>query len=552
MWTGSSSRFKTSRIGKRPEDALRRAYDELEQAVERRKTELVREIEERKEAEETLRVRDEQLHLLTDNLPQIFAYIDGNGRYAFANKACETRYGLTREDIIGRRPEDVHGAESYAKLRPYIDAALDGRLVNFEEVVRYPDGNTVHARITYAPHFQSSGMVSGYVALSEDVTELKRTGELLQQAQKMEAVGQLTGGVAHDFNNLLAVIMGNSELLTLRLGENDSLLTPIIRATKRGSELTRRLLAFSRQQPLAPRIVNLGALVSGMNEMLGRTLGATIEIEAVVGPGLSNALADPGQVENALLNLALNARDAMAGGGKLTIECANADLDQDYADKNPGARAGAYVSLAVTDDGRGMSQEEQARAFEPFFTTKEVGKGSGLGLSMVYGFASQSNGHVNIYSEAGLGTTVRLYLPRVDGDSPTADSGTEGEIPMGFGETVMVIEDDPDVRRLAVQLLKGLNYRVTARADAIEAERTLADGATFDLILSDVVLPGGVSGPDFAEAARARDPNIKIIFMSGYPAVAARRNGFIGSDGILLNKPFRRRQLAEAIRKMLE
>ncbi len=171
---------------------------------------------------------------------------------------------------------------------------------------------------------------------------------------------------------------------------------------------------------------------------------------------------------------------------------------------------------------------------------------------MVYGFASQSNGHVNIYSEAGLGTTVRLYLPRVDGDSPTADSGTEGEIPMGFGETVMVIEDDPDVRRLAVQLLKGLNYRVTARADAIEAERTLADGATFDLILSDVVLPGGVSGPDFAEAARARNPNIKIIFMSGYPAVAARRNGFIGSDGILLNKPFRRRQLAEAIRKMLE
>jgi CheY-like chemotaxis protein len=256
-------------------------------------------------------------------------------------------------------------------------------------------------------------------------------------------------------------------------------------------------------------------------------------------------------VENALLNLALNARHAMPGGGKLTIECANAVLDETYVADNPEAKAGDYVVLAVSDEGSGMTAEVQAHAFEPFYTTKEVGQGSGLGLSMVYGFVKQSGGHVTIYSEEGQGTTVKLYLPRAEGAARSEGVSRDEDIPQGRSENILVIEDDPDVRDLAVRMLEGLGHGVIDVPDAASAHKVLADGKQVDLVLSDVVLPGGTGGPEFAEEARTTRPDLKIIFMSGYPAEAAKRDGFLGSDKVLLTKPFSRHELAQALRDAL-
>ena len=391
----------------------------------------------------------------------------------------------------------------------------------------------------------------GIGTINTDITARHDAEERLRQAQKMEAVGQLTGGVAHDFNNLLAVILGNTELLSMQSDEPNLRLEAITRAATRGSELTQRLLAYSRQQPLRPQTIDLVELTDGMADMLARTLGETIEIKTRTPPGLWSASADPGQVENALLNLAINSRDAMPQGGKLTIECMNVTLDQAYVTENPEALAGDLVVLAVSDTGTGMSAEIQARVFEPFFMTKEVGQGSGLGLSMVYGFTKQSGGHVSIYSEEGRGTTVKLYLPRSELAVEDTSPEVEAAIPIGAGETVLVIEDDEDVRVLAADTLKGLGYCVIAVAAAAPARDVLASDTPVNLILSDVILPGGTSGPEFAEEIRATHPSLEIIFMSGYPAEAAKRNGFLGSNRVLLNKPFQRRQLAEAVHEIL-
>lgn len=385
-----------------------------------------------------------------------------------------------------------------------------------------------------------------------DITERKNMERALQQTQKMEAVGQLTGGVAHDFNNLLAVIMGNSELLKDDLGsDQNTKLDAIIWASIRGSELTQRLLAFSRRQYLEPQNINLGALVSGMLDMLTRTLGATVEASVSIQPDLWAASADPGQVENVLLNLALNSRDSMPRGGKLAIECANARVDEAYTALGLDAIPGDYVVLQVSDEGCGMTDEVQTQAFEPFFTTKEVGQGSGLGLSMIYGFAKQSGGHVTIYSELGKGTTVRIYLPRTKGAARQETVSKEQGIPHGNGEVILVIEDDPDVSSIVANMLGTLGYRVIDVVDAAAAQAVLANGNRIDLVLSDVVLPGGVSGPEFAEAACATYSGLKVIFMSGYPADAAKRNGVLASDQVLLSKPFQLPKIANAIRDAL-
>ncbi|GAB5471286.1 MAG: hypothetical protein Kilf2KO_43160 [Rhodospirillales bacterium] len=413
-----------------------------------------------------------------------------------------------------------------------------------------PNGDIRHVRKRSEYLRDAAGAIVTARGTTQDVTEIVAIESHLRQIQKVEAIGQLTGGIAHDFNNLLAVIQGNVELLEDRLGTDDPLLRPIMHASGRGAELTQRLLAFSRQQPLQPRPTDIAKLMDGMRDLLRRTLGQVVEVEILSSVDLATAVADAGQVENALLNLALNARDAMSDGGRLTIECANVSLDEAYVAANPEATAGDYVMLAVSDQGTGMSPEVKARAFEPFFTTKEVGKGSGLGLSMVYGFAKQSGGHLSIYSEAGRGTTVKLYLPTVEGEAFETDRETQ-LVQRGQGETILVIEDDDDVRDLAVRLLEDLGYRAFPVVDAAQAHRLLKSGPQADLVLSDVVLPGGVSGPEFAEEIRHLYPDLKVLFMSGYPAAAAMRNGYLGSDKVLLNKPFERRALAQALRNAL-
>ncbi|MBC8238857.1 MAG: response regulator [Alphaproteobacteria bacterium] len=421
----------------------------------------------------------------------------------------------------------------------------------FEDYYVYPDGQRRLVSGNYIPHKNEDGSIIGFYALAMDVTERHALEERLRQAQKMEAVGQLTGGVAHDFNNLLAIILGNAEMLTSNSSRSQTAPQAIVRAAERGAELTRNLLAFSRKQPLAPRIIDPAALVADMSELMRRSLGATIEITTSSEPELWTAMADPGQLENALLNLALNARDAMPGGGKLTLDCRNIQLQDVDIAEDIDAMAGDYVMLAVSDTGTGMDAETRQHVFEPFYTTKGVGEGSGLGLSMVYGFAKQSGGHVDICSEPGLGTTVKLYLPRATHPSAEIEPVRREASPSGHGEAVLVIEDDAEVRELTVAMLEAMDYRVTAAADAAAARKVIEGGAAFDLLLSDVVLPGGTSGPDFARELCRGEPGLKVIFMSGYPDDAAIGGGLLDPGSVLLNKPFYLRQLATAMREAL-
>ncbi len=388
--------------------------------------------------------------------------------------------------------------------------------------------------------------------LREETEEREQIESQLRQGERLRAIGQLTGGVAHDFNNLLAVVMTSAELLGRRLEPGNPMIEQILHAVDRGAELTQRLLAFSRQQPLRSRPTDLAALIGDMSDLLSRTLGETIEIETAAQSELWPAIVDAGQVENALLNLCINARDAMENGGKLVIELSNAHLGADDQARDPEASVGDFVLLSVTDTGAGMSAEVRDHAFEPFFTTKEVGRGSGLGLSMVYGFAKQSGGHVDLRSEPGWGTTVDVFLPRAPEAPPRPAAGPGDEVTLGRGETVLVIEDDELVREMAVRSIEGLGYRVVSAGDAAAAWRIVESGTRIDVVLSDVVLSGGTSGPEFDERLGRHAPDLPVLFMSGYPADAAKRGGLVDTDVVLLAKPFRRGQLAKALHDALD
>ncbi len=382
-----------------------------------------------------------------------------------------------------------------------------------------------------------------------DITDRIHLEDQLHQSRKMEAIGQLTGGIAHDFNNLLAVVLGNAELLQDIVTDKSAvpLVGSIIRASERGAELTQRLLAFSRRQPLRPVALDLSSLMHGLPALLKPVLGETVDLKLTVEPNIWLALADPGQVENALLNLALNSRDAMPTGGTISISCHNKSFDEEQSDKTMVIDAGQYVVLSVTDTGTGMSEETIEHACEPFFTTKGVGEGSGLGLSMVLGFAQQSGGQVSISSELGVGTTVKLFLPRAVAHDSVPSSKEREEPPKGKGQTVLVVEDDPAVRDLAVQMLTNLGYTPIAAEDATSGKTILDQHPETSLILSDVVLSGGMNGPQFVQEVQAMRPDIKVIFMSGHPAEALGKSGEIVAGPILLNKPFRVSDLAKAI-----
>ncbi len=393
----------------------------------------------------------------------------------------------------------------------------------------------------------------GFLVACLDVTARVHAEESLRLSQKMEAVGQLTGGVAHDFNNLLQIISAN-----LDLAANDvrgqprtaERLQNAIAAVERGSRLTAQLLAFARKQALEPRSTNLGRLVQDITELLRRTLGESIEIESIIAGGLWNTLVDPSQVENALLNLAINARDAMPDGGKLTIELANTFLDDAYAAEHNEVVPGQYVMLAVTDTGSGMAPDVVARAFDPFFTTKGEGRGTGLGLSQVYGFTKQSGGHIKIYSEVGQGTTVKLYLPRTRQEQEPAATAPKTQVEGGH-ETILVVEDDAGVRAATVDMLAELGYSVLRAENAEQALVILSSGAPVDALFTDVVMPGPLSTRELARRAQTLHPGIAVLYTSGYTQNAIVHNGKLDDGVMLISKPYRRDELARKLRAML-
>jgi PAS domain S-box-containing protein len=391
----------------------------------------------------------------------------------------------------------------------------------------------------------------------ERTEQLRRNEEALRQSQKMEAIGQLTGGVAHDFNNLLQVIIGNIDTLLRNLPNESVRLQRSARnamtGAQRAAALTQRLLAFSRRQPLDPKPIDVNVLVNGMSEMIHRTLGETIAVETVLGAGLWRIEADPNELEASILNLAVNARDAMPSGGKLTLETGNAHIDESYVLSHREVLPGQYVVIAVTDTGAGMDAETIAQAFEPFFTTKPVGKGTGLGLSQVYGYVKQSGGHVKIYSEIGQGTTVKLYLPRLATEAAETSELSDELFPeAALEETVLVLEDDDDVRSYSAEILRELGYRVLEAHDGQSALRVLDQHARVDILFSDVVLPGGMTGAQVAAQARALRPKLKVLFTTGYARNAIIHHGRLDKGVQLITKPFSFSDLAAKIRDVLD
>ena len=508
----------------------------------------------RKRAEDALRARELEFRSVMDNSPAAVFLKDTEGRFLQVNRRFEEWYGRAAADVLGKTAYDIHPKEDAEAHTTQDREVLEGmRVVEREHQIAFADGKLRDIRVTKFPVIDTAGAFRGVATFDTDITEYKRTADQLRQAQKMEAVGQLTGGVAHDFNNLLAVILGNAELAESQFGDRGLLsdyLATVSRAADRGAELTQRLLAFSRQQALRPKKVDIAALAGSMTALLRRTLGETITIETRAGADIWAVEADPGQLEAAVLNLAINARDAMPGGGRLTIAARNARIGRHAAGTGPDLAPGDYVVLAVGDTGEGMPADVVKRAFDPFFTTKEVGKGSGLGLSMVYGFVIQSGGNVEIESEAGHGTTVRIFLPKAEGRLPREEKGAPGDKPTrGRGETILVVEDDAAVRRLVVKILGSLGYRTIEAENGRCALALLDETPEVDLLFSDMVLPGGMTGLDIAEQARRARPDIKILFMSGYTESGAE---LANVDVELIAKPFKRAVVAEKVRAVLD
>ncbi|MBR1134515.1 MULTISPECIES: ATP-binding protein [Bradyrhizobium] len=503
-------------------------------------------------SEQALRDNLEQHQLVTENVPALIVHVLEDGRIRYANRVARDWYAAPSTDAIcGRKIEDFIDPSHLDEARAKIEAALAGRTTGGEEKTTFPDGRERWCETIRVPDCRQDGKVRGYFVLSVDITERKRIEDELRQAQKMEAIGQLAGGIAHDSNNMLAATLGNLDLLldTLPPAEVSarSLAERAAEAAERVADLNRRLLAFARKQTLRPQVTDVNQLVCAMTTILQRTLGETIEIEVAQDPMLWQCLIDPTQLQNALLNLALNARDAMAGQGRLTITTANAVLDQPLDDGDERIGPGEYVTIAVADRGAGMSPEIARRAFEPFFTTKEFGKGSGLGLSMVYGFARQSGGTAVIASQVGQGTQVTLYLPSAGpGASGEARAGTTRLPRPDRAERILVVEDNPLVGAMASTMLSSMGYSPVVVVNAAAAIAELERPEPVALLLTDIVLPDGVTGIDLARQVRHRWPELPIVFMSGFADPSLVPEDFRATTK-LLAKPFRLGQLSEAI-----
>ncbi len=508
--------------------------------------------------EEQVAMRTADRDRVWRNSQDLLVILDENGTFRAVSPSVTKILGWQPEEMVGRHLAHFVFAEDSRSAERALRQPDAGALRHYESRYRHKDGGFRWLSWAAAPE---EGIV---YAAGRDITaqraaaeELTRTQDTLRQSQKMEAVGQLTGGIAHDFNNMLAVVLGSLDLLRRRLGPEDArnnrYLNAAVDGARRAALLTQRLLAFSRQQPLRPEPSDLNRVVTGMENLLRHSLGADIRLETALAGGLWHTAVDVNQFENLVLNLAINARDAMPEGGRLTVETQNAHLDDRYVASEPGLSAGQYVLLAVTDTGSGMPAEVIAKAFDPFFTTKEVGKGTGLGLSQVYGFIKQSGGHVKIYSEPGQGTTVKIYLPRMmAGSKDTAIAADAADFPHGdFHEVVLVVDDEPAVRQFSCDALTELGYRVVDSDGAAAALKILDARTDIQLLFTDIVMPD-MNGRRLAEEAVQRRPGLKVLFTTGYTRNAVVHNGTLDPGVALIGKPFSIEELAAKVREVLD
>ncbi len=490
-----------------------------------------------------------------------FLIADTNGTWLSVSPAWTEILGWSEAELVGRTSQWMEHPDDISKTRERVADLADGETVlRFENRFRTKDG---HYRT-----FSWTAVPEGHLiyCVARDVTQQRTDAQMLadteaalRQAQKMETLGQLTGGIAHDFNNLLQIVTGNLDLMLRSLPPEEAKLrrmaTNAAAGANRAATLTQRLLAFSRRQPLAPRPIDPNQLIESMSGLLQRTLNEAIEITTVGACDAWPIAIDVNQMENALLNLAVNARDAMPNGGRLTMEVANVDVDARLARHEGDIKPGHYVMIGMTDTGDGMDEATLAQAIDPFFTTKEVGRGTGLGLSMVYGFIKQSGGYMRVYSERGMGTCVKLYLPRHAGALPIPDMTEDSEqLPVAGGsETILLCEDDENVRAFSVEVLSELGYRVIAAGNARQAlEQLEASDAPVDLLFTDVILPGGMTGADLAREAQAMQPDLRVLFTTGYARNAIVHHGRLDEGVELLTKPFSYGALAARVREMLD
>ncbi len=515
---------------------LAKAFEQMANDVEQKTAELKREVEERERVFET----SLDLILITDK----------SGNFIRVSPSSQTILGYRPDEMIGHNGTEFLFPEDLDSVREEMRKARRGRAMrNFETRYVHKDGHPVP--------LAWSGIWSErekrHFFIGRDMTERIKLEQQLRQSQKMDAVGQLTGGVAHDFNNILTVITGTIEILAEGVEDDPALkeITGLIdEAAQRGAQLTRQLLAFARRQPLEPKQINPNKLLEDTTKMLQQLLGEHIEIAMVLEPQAWPAMVDPTQLSTALINLAVNARDAMPEGGKLTIETDNVVLDESYAQAHSEVQPGNYVMIAVSDTGAGVPDAIKDKIFEPFFSTKEMGKGTGLGLSMVYGFVKQSGGHIKLYSEEGHGTTIKLYLPRAGGQADTAAEQAPAPI-SGGSETILVVEDDPLVRTYVIAQLQGLGYTTLSASNAAEALALVESGAKFELLFTDVIMPGAMNGRQLAGELQRRGIPFKVLFTSGYTENAIVHHGRLDPGVILLNKPYRKSDLARLVRVAL-
>ena len=511
----------------------------------------------RSRAEAELRVSQERFSLVTKATNETIRDWDMIADTQWWNESLQSTFGYDPAQVEPGPDSWVNRIHPEDKTRVLesVHAVIAGSANSWTEEYRFMHANGLPLIVVDRAFIirDAEGKAVRLTGSMSDVTAKRDTENRLRQSQKLEAVGQLTGGVAHDFNNLLTIILGNAEILGDELGEPQRTLAEmIITAAERGADLTNRLLAFSRKQPLKPQLMDVNDLIRGSEGLLGRTLSENIDIRLNCPDGLWRTEIDPSQLDAAILNLSLNARDAMPEGGRLTIETANAALDQDYSARGYNVIPGQYVMITITDTGEGIPTDVLSHIFEPFFTTKEVGKGSGLGLSMVYGFVKQSGGYINVYSEPGEGTSIKLYFPRATGEATLDQISDTGKHLVGGSESILVVEDDMLVREHLISQLLGLGYKVVGVGSGPEAIETLTQTQSFDLLFTDIVMPDGMNGRELADIALKMRPEIKVLFTSGYTEQAIMHQGRLDPGVQLLSKPYRRKQLAEKVRLLLD